>query len=231
MSIASASFVGFTPDAIQFLADLAENNERAWFQPRKADYERLLKDPLERLCEAVDGRFRARRIPLQADTRRSPFRIYRDTRFSHDKSPYKTNVAASFPWIEDGYGGLGGTGNPGGYFHLAPGEVFVGGGMWHPSPGKLAAFRRSVAEDPAAIRGLLDDPTFATRFGPLSGDTLTRPPRGYPADHPEVELLKHRDITFGVRLADEDVLSARLPDVVADVLADSVPFMRYLARL
>jgi uncharacterized protein (TIGR02453 family) len=228
MSIASASFVGFTPDAIQFLADLAENNERAWFQPRKADYERLLKDPLERLCEAVDERFRSRHIPLQADARRSPFRIYRDTRFSHDKSPYKTNVAASFPWIEHGYGG---TDNPGGYFHLAPGEVFVGGGMWHPSPSTLAAFRKSVAEDPATIRGLLDDPTFVTRFGSISGATLTRPPRGYPADHPEVELLKHRDITFGVRLADEDVLSARLPDLVADVLADALPFMRYLARL
>jgi uncharacterized protein (DUF2461 family) len=78
----------FSPEAIQFLADLAANNDRAWFQPRKADYERLLKEPLEALVAALAERFAARGIPLQADPKRSIFRIYRDTRFSKDKSPY-----------------------------------------------------------------------------------------------------------------------------------------------
>ena len=100
MAVASPPFSGFSPEAIQFLADLAANNDRAWFQPRKADYERLLKEPLEALVAALAERFEARGIPLQADPKRSIFRIYRDTRFSKDKSPYKTNVGASFPWVE-----------------------------------------------------------------------------------------------------------------------------------
>ena len=223
-------FSGFPPEAIQFLADLAANNDRAWFQPRKADYERWLKQPLEALCVALDERFRARGIPLQADAARSPFRIYRDVRFSKDKSPYKTHVSASFPWIERAPGSDE-MGNPGGYFHLAAGEAFVGGGLWHPPVIKLAAFRKAVMDDPSGVRRLLDEPEFAGRFGAISGDTLKRVPRGFPADHPEAELLKLKDMTFGQRLSDEDVLSPRLPDVVAESLQVAVPIMGFLARL
>ena len=98
----TTTFDGFRPEAIQFLVDLAENNSRDWFQPRKADYERLLKAPMEQLCVALEEQFRSRGIPLHADPARSPFRIYRDIRFSKDKSPYKTAVAASFGWAGDG---------------------------------------------------------------------------------------------------------------------------------
>ena len=93
---APTTFEGFSPAAIQFLVDLAANNERSWFQPRKAEFERLLKGPLEALCVALGETFARRGIPLSADPARSPFRIYRDVRFSKDKSPYKTHVAASF---------------------------------------------------------------------------------------------------------------------------------------
>src|SRR4051795_4259081 len=89
MPTSTMTFEGFRPEAVEFLADLAQNNDRAWFQPRKADYERLLKEPLEALCVALDERFAATGIPLAADPARSPFRIYRDVRFSKDKSPYK----------------------------------------------------------------------------------------------------------------------------------------------
>ena len=88
MAVAAPPFAGFSPDAIQFLADLAENNDRAWFQPRKADYERLLKEPLEALVAALGERLAARGVPLKADPARAPFRIYRDVRFSKDKSPH-----------------------------------------------------------------------------------------------------------------------------------------------
>jgi uncharacterized protein (TIGR02453 family) len=84
-----ATFRGFSPEAIQFLADLAVNNDRAWFQPRKAEYERLLKEPFEAMIGALAERLEVRRVPLLADPKRSPFRIYRDTRFSKDKSPNK----------------------------------------------------------------------------------------------------------------------------------------------
>ncbi len=88
MAIATTEFTGFKPAAVEFLAALAEHNDRAWFQPRKGDFERLLKQPLEDLCAALDEEFRARGVPLRADPARSPFRIYRDVRFSKDKSPH-----------------------------------------------------------------------------------------------------------------------------------------------
>src|SRR5882672_12081522 len=122
MAVASPStFTGFSPAAIQFLVDLAANNERSWFQPRKAEFERLLKGPLEALCVALGETFARRGIPLSADPARSPFRIYRDVRFSKDKSPYKTNVGASFAWAEGPTGAAqDGPHGVGGYFHLSP---------------------------------------------------------------------------------------------------------------
>jgi uncharacterized protein (TIGR02453 family) len=220
----SEQFAGFKPEALQFLVELALNNERTWFQPRKGEYERLLKEPLEELCLALDREFRARSIPLASDPARSPFRIYRDVRFSRDKSPYKTAVSASFPWAGDG-GGVGG------YFHMEPGEVFVGGGMWHPSPARLAAWRRTVVEDRSRIHGVLGDPAFTATFERLDGERLKRAPAGYRADDADIELLALKDVTFGRRLADSAVLSPDLPATIAESLEHAVPVLRLLAGL
>jgi len=230
MPTATETFTGFRPEAIQFLADLALNNDREWFQPRKADYERLLKQPLEALCVALAERFEARGIPLTADPAKSPFRIYRDVRFSKDKSPYKTHISASFPWTESG-ALTHEEGDPGGYFHLGLGEAYVGGGMWHPATAKLAAFRQAVLSDPSSVHHVLEEGEFRRLFGMISGDTLKRVPAGIPADHPEAELLKLKDMTFGHRLADDDVMSPRLPDVLVESFEVAVPVMRFLARL
>jgi uncharacterized protein (TIGR02453 family) len=231
MSTATDAFSGFRPEAIDFLVELAENNDRAWFTPRKAEFERLLKGPLEALCVALDAAFRERGVPLSADPARSPFRIYRDVRFSKDKSPYKTNISASFPWAEGGVEADREGGDPGGYFHLAPGEAYVGGGMWHPPTAKLAAFRKAVAEDPDAVHSVIDEPSFVATFGAIGGEKLTRVPSGFPKDHPEAELLKHKDLTFGHRLSDADVSSPGLPSIIADSFAVAVPVMRWLAAL
>ena len=219
---ATDTFMGFRPEAIQFLADLAANNDRAWFTPRKAEFERLLKAPLEALCVALDERFRTRGIPLEADPTRSPFRIYRDVRFSKDKSPYKTNVSASFPFTQ-------GLASVGGYFHLAPGSIHVGGGMWHPERAWLAAWREAV--DRSAGIDVLDDPAFVRTFGSVGGDRLTRVPQGFAKDHPRAELLKLKDVTFGHELSDDDAMSAELPDLIADDFATAVPVFGLLASL
>ncbi|HYM84559.1 MAG TPA: DUF2461 domain-containing protein [Candidatus Dormibacteraeota bacterium] len=216
-------FEGFRPEALSFLVELALNNERSWFQPRKGEYERLLKDPLERLCLAVGDEFRARHLPLTADAR-SPFRIYRDVRFSRDKSPYKTAVSASFPWSGEG-GGVGG------YFHLEPDRVFVGGGMWHPSPARLAAWRQAVVGRRDEVHAVIDDPAFEGSFGALDGDRLTRAPAGYSSDDPDVDLLRLKDVTFGRRLADAAVQTPELPAAIAAILEPAVPFLGLLARL
>src|SRR3954451_9214435 len=147
MPTTTDTFTGFRPEAIEFLVDLADNNDRSWFTPRKADYERLLKAPLEALCVALEGEFRNRGIPLHADPAKSPFRIYRDVRFSKDKSPYKTAASASFGWLGDEGGVALGACHAanvhasGGYFHLQPGNIYVGGGVWPPVPSCLKAFR------------------------------------------------------------------------------------------
>jgi uncharacterized protein (TIGR02453 family) len=234
MTLATSTFPGFAPDAIQFLADLAEHNDRAWFQPRKPDYERLLKVPLEQLCRTLDERFRERLIPLSADPSRSPFRIYRDVRFSKDKSPYKTNVGASFGYAErepDGTPVSGQGRRGGGYFHLSPGEIYVGGGMWHPDPGPLRSWRELVLQEPARIHDSLDEPGFVARFGAVGGERSKRPPTGIPADHPEISLLTLKDVTFGRRLDDREAFSPDLPDILAADLATAVPLLRLLASL
>ena len=232
------SFEGFSPAAIQFLVDLAANNERPWFQARKAEYERLLKAPLEALCVALGETFARRGIPLSADPARSPFRIYRDVRFSKDKSPYKTHVAASFGWAGDrneapGRAHVENVHASGGYFHLQPGEIYVGGGVWHPEPSWLKGFRDRVVGDHDTFRAIVEAPAFRAMFGSVGddGESLKRVPSGYPADHPAADLLRKKNVTFGRRLADTDVMSPDLPSVIAETFATGTPLLRYLASI
>jgi uncharacterized protein (TIGR02453 family) len=239
MAVATSTFTGFKPEAIQFLADLAANNDRAWFQPRKAEYERLLKEPMEELCVALEAEFRARDIPLHADAARSPFRIYRDTRFSKDKSPYKTHVAASFGWAGDGVDAATGRSHTenvhasGGYFHLQPGEIYVGGGVWHPDKEWLTAFRERVVDDYDGFRDLVEAPAFKQTFGEVGddGESLKRVPPGFPPDHPAADILRKKNLTFGRRLSDAEAMSPGLPGEIADSFAVGTPLMRYLASL
>ena len=227
MSSSTGTFTGFQPEAIEFLINLALNNDRDWFQPRKAEYERLLKEPLESLVAVLVDRFRDRGIPLEADPQRAVFRIYRDTRFSKDKSPYKTNIGASIPWAADeGAHGLGA------YLHFQPGEMFVGGGMYRMERPRLEAFRRAVVEEPDRLLAAVEHPAFLKTFGGVHGhESLKRVPPGYPADHPQAELLKAKDVTFGRQLDDDDFLSADLADTLANDLATAVPVFRFLASL
>ncbi len=234
MPVSTASFAGFQPEAVEFLAELAQHNDRAWFQPRKGDYERLLKSPLEELCVALDAEFVARGIPLMADPAKSPFRIYRDVRFSKDKSPYKTNVGASFAYVERSADGevIAAAGHRGGgYFHLSPGEIYVGGGMWHPDPEPLAAWRMLVDKRPKQVYAAIEDPGFVSQFGAVSGDRSKRMPAGYAADHPEAQLLTLKDVTFGKRLTDKEAFSRKLPAILAEDLGSATPVLRLLAGL
>ncbi len=224
-------FSGFRPEAIQFMADLAANNDRTWFQPRKADFERLIREPFEALVAALADRFAARALPLVADPKRSIFRIYRDTRFSKDKSPYKTHLGASFPWVEDGTADERIHGN-GAYFNFEPGRMYAGGGMWRPDRELLDAFRRAVVDDPDRVRAALEDETFLATFGSVTAhESLKRVPAGLPPDHPHTDWLRMKDVVFGRHLSDDEVQSAELPDILATDYAAAVPVFRFLATL
>jgi uncharacterized protein (TIGR02453 family) len=183
---------------------------------------------MEELCVALDERFRARKMPLDADPRKSPFRIYRDTRFSKDKTPYKTHIAASFAW----------KGSPkrqhgdGAYFHFQPGEMFIGGGMWRAEKERIDNFRAAVMKKPDKVRAAFEEPGFKKVFGDVhSEEELKRVPPGFPADHPMADMFRWKDVIFGKRLSDKEVLSAKLPDTLADAYAAALPVLRFLATL
>ncbi|HET9852131.1 MAG TPA: DUF2461 domain-containing protein [Candidatus Limnocylindrales bacterium] len=240
MAVAAPTmFTGFPQDAIQFLADLAQNNERAWFQPRKAQFEQLLKEPMEAMIAALADRLAAHGVPMLADPKRSPFRIYRDTRFSRDKAPYKTHVGATFPWVEDAPGVAAGGGHDerahgnGGYFHFQPGEMYVGGGMWRMEKPSLEAFRAALVADPERVQAALQEPAFVEWFGggARPHDELKRFPPGYPHDHPLAHMFRWKDVVFGRSLSDAEVLSPELPERLAEGYATAVPVFRFLATL
>jgi len=231
MHAEAAPFTGFEPAALQFLADLAANNDRAWFKPRKEEFERLIKRPMEALCVALAAEFDARRLPMNADRKRSPFRIYRDVRFSNDKSPYKTHQGAEFPWDDSPGDADRPRGAVGGYFHLEPGNIFVGGGMWHPERARLAAFREKVDRDPNAVLRAIEDDRFRHLYGSVQGESLTRNPKGFPQDHPYGYLLRLKDVIFSRPLSDREVQSAALPDIIAKDLDAARPVLLFLDKL
>ena len=235
MAVDVQRFTGFRPEAVDFLADLAQNNERSWFHAHKAQYETLLKEPMEALVAGLAESLDARGVPLQAHPKGSIFRIYRDTRFARDKSPYKTHLGASFPWVAgmDADTAISHTEHANGaYFHLQPGNNFAGGGMWRATKPRLDAFRQAILDDEDRVRDALEDPAFLEEFGPVeSHDTLKRVPPGYPPDHPMADMFRFKDIVFGRRLSDDEVYSPALPDILADAYRKASPVFRFLSTL
>jgi uncharacterized protein (TIGR02453 family) len=170
---------------------------------------------------------------------KSPFRIYRDTRFSKDKSPYKTAISASFGWAGDGVDAAAGRSHAenvhasGGYFHLQPGEIYVGGGIWHPDTAWLTAFRNRIVDRADEFQAIVEEAAFAAAFGRVGddGESLKRVPPGFPADHPAADLLRLKNVTFGRRLSDADATSPGLPAILAETFAIGTPLMRWLATV
>lgn len=202
-----------------FLNELKSHNERAWFTANKERYERDVKEPLlDFIADAGPALARISRN-LVADPKPvggSLFRIYRDVRFSKDKSPYKTHAAARFP--------LGGTNvhGPGLYLHLEPGGCFVGGGMWMPHGPELLKIRRRIAEKPTGwerARGRLDD----------GYESLKRPPRGFDPDHPMIEDLKRKSFTASSRLTQKQVLADDFMLTFTARCKETSPLLRFLA--
>jgi uncharacterized protein (TIGR02453 family) len=213
----------FPPDTVRFLRALKRNNRREWFQPRKAQYEANVRAPMIGIIEQLAVDFRVFAPELVASPKVSLYRVYRDTRFSDDKTPYKTHVAASFPWR-----GLPKHEGAGVYFHVAPDEVWIGGGMYAPQPPQLHAVREHIAGNVKRLRRIIEAPAFKKMFGALEGEKLQRVPRGFPKDHDAAELLKHRQFLAAVELpasmASNPVFYRRLLAVFRQI----VPLVRFL---
>ena len=220
----------FTPAALRFFRELAKNNKKEWFEAHRADYEREVREPMRALIEDMNARFGKFAPEIGGDPKRSMFRINRDTRFSKDKSPYKTNAACWFHHkaASGRVGGEAKEGSAGFYFHLQPGgKSFVGGGLWMPPRPQLDKLRDAIAEDHAGFgrvaRGL------TKRFGGLDdGAMLKRMPRGFAEDHPAAKWLRYQSYTSGRALTDSQVTDARLPALLAQEFRQLLPLVRWL---
>src|SRR5215212_1303809 len=177
----------FSADTLKFLRALKRNNRREWFNDRREQYQTHVRQPMTAIVERLAVDLRAFAPELVASPKISLYRIYRDTRFSADKKPYKTHVAAVFPTR-----GLAKHEGAGAYFHISPDEVWIGGGMYMPQPAQLVAVREHIATHVKQLRAIVESPRFRKRVGRLHGDTLKRVPRGFAKDHPAAEYLKFK---------------------------------------
>lgn len=208
-----------------FLTDLTRHNERPWFQEHKATYDELRAQFAE---EAAGwARELARLDPMLAgpEGRTSIYRLYRDVRFSPNKDPYKTHFSVYFT-ASPGKG----VDAPGYYLQLGPnGNTLLAGGLYQPDKAQLAAIRQEIDYNAAPLHALLAAPGFQRYFGSLGGDRLKKAPAGYPADHPAIELLKHKSFIATHPMTDAAVLNhANFRAHVLAVLGELVPLCQFL---
>jgi len=218
-------FEGFPKDSIKFFKDLAKNNNRDWFAENKSRYENAVLNPaLELVTEMaaplkkISPHFLA--IPKKSGG--SLMRIYRDTRFSKDKTPYKLNLGVHFRHEvgKDVHA-------PGFYFHIDAKEIFVGAGIWRPDSKTLNQIRRLIDDDSKRWKRIKRVKTFKSTFE-IRGNTLKRPPRGYEADHPLIDDLKLKDHIALVTLKQDDIFDRQLIDKLAKHFKTAMPYVRFL---
>ncbi len=217
----------FTQATFTFLKDLKANNNREWFQANKHRYEDDLKDPAIRFISDFGAHLKKISEHFRSDPRTvggSMFRIYRDTRFSPDKTPYKTHVGIQFRHE------LGKNAHaPGFYLHLEVGGCFAGAGMWRPDSPSLKGIREAMVDDPKSWKRAVSGKRFNDSYQ-LEGDRLKRPPRGFDPDHALVEDLKRKDFIGVANIAQKTITGPELPKELAKVFAAATPLMKFLCE-
>jgi len=222
-NVAAESFSGFSARALKFLRDLKKNNDRAWFAPRKELYEDECLEPLRELTVALASALRREKIPIEADPSRVGFRIYRDVRFSRDKSPYKTNLGTYLP-----YRGMRGA--PGGlYVHIAPKASFVAAAFYQLEKESLQRWREAMAADPKRFESVVR--ALARNGIALSeqDDALKRMPRGFEAlaETPIAPYFKLSSFIVSRKLSDDDVMDQGLVAKCVDLVKQAKPLLEY----
>ncbi len=215
-------FAGFPMEGIGFLKSLKKNNNREWFANHKSEYEEYLKLPMQSFISELRSPMTTIAPEVSIDPKRNMFRIYRDTRFSKNKTPYKTHVSAFFPipgrWDESA--GL--------YFHVEPGEVYIGGGLYMPDGQQLKLIRAAIADRPDEFLSAVQGRKFKKRFKELKGEKLLRNPLGFPKDHPMIEWLKYKHFFAACTLEEKECYTPRLVPKVVSVFTDLMPLIRFL---
>ena len=213
----------FSSKSISFLRSLKRNNDREWFRARRDQYDAHVHAPMVAVIERLAEDFRGFAPELIASPKQSMFRIYRDTRFSGDKRPLKTHAGAVFRTRQ-----LPRPQGAGLYFEIAGGWVWIGGGMWRPEPPELVRIREHIAETWPEMRTLTRAAAFRKRFEELSGDTMTRVPRGYPSDHPAAEFLRYRQFYGGAEFPAALAHSREFYPTLIATFKALMPLVRFL---
>jgi uncharacterized protein (TIGR02453 family) len=198
------------PQALTFLRNLARHNDREWFTPRKAEFETELKEPMLAIVRKITDAMVTFAPNHIRPAEKSLFRIYRDTRFSSDKRPYKTHVAA---WWS--HQGLEKTSGAGYYFHVSAKEVIIAAGAYMPEKDQLSAIRHWLVDNHAQFRKLLQSAAVRKTFTEFEGNALTRPPKGFPTDHPSLDLIQCRQWGLSATLPANTALQ---PDFTAIII-------------
>lgn len=230
----------FRPALFKFLRDLERNNNREWFNAHKSRYEAELKEPALRFIAGLDAPLKKTISPHYVASAKavggSLFRIYRDTRFSGDKSPYKTHVGMTFfheATKAVARGSDGSNATPGRldaplfYLHLQPGESFIGGGVWHGQPETVKRIRNYMVNNPASWKKATQSAAFRRRFA-LDGDSLSRPPAGFDAAHELIEDIKRKDFVCTASLSEQQVCAPDFQKTVLRHIAAAAPMIDWL---
>ncbi|GBD84824.1 hypothetical protein BMS3Abin02_01218 [bacterium BMS3Abin02] len=215
----------FTPALFSFLRDLEANNDREWFNANKQRYERSVRQPGLRFVDDFAPHLAKISPHFVADARAnggSMFRIYRDVRFTRDKTPYKTNTGFQFRH-EAGRD----VHAPGFYLNLEPGAVFAGVGLWRPDATSARSVREAIVEDPVRWKRVTRSKRFLDVYV-LEGDALKRPPRDFDPEHPLIDDLKRKDFIASTHLTQKAVTSEGFLDTYAKLCRTAAPFMEFL---
>ena len=217
----------FSGKTITFLRELKANNNRDWFKQNKARYESDVLDPALRFIQAMHDPILNIAPHFTAVPKRmggSLMRVYRDTRFSKDKTPYKTNIGIQFrhEQAKDVH-------SPGFYVHIEPEQVFIGAGMWRPDSTSLGHIRNRIVDKSPEWRRAVSGRAFARRFR-LGGESLVRPPRGFAKDHPLIDDLKRKDFIAISELAVDDALDVAFRKDVTAAFRLAAPYMSFLCK-
>ena len=220
----STRFPGFPPEALKFFRDLRKNNNRDWFQPRKELFEEQVKRPMRELVEALNRALATFAPECVTDPDKAVYRIYRDTRFSKDKTPYKDHIAASFHrrgTVAHGQGGF--------YVAVSDKETAIGGGVYAPDPATLLAVRRHIAARHEELRKILRAAPVRKLLGAVQGEALTRIPKGFPADHPAADLLRLKSYILYVTLPPEVAATPEFFGEIVKRFKAMTPFLNFLS--
>lgn len=209
---------------IDFLIDLSANNNREWFTLNKKRYEanhKIIIDFADELLRKMNEH-----DVIETPTgKKSLYRIYRDVRFSADKSPYKTHWSGGFKRAtklrRGGY-----------YFHIQPGnQSFIGGGFWAPNPEDLQRIRENISADPSELREILSNKDFISTFGSLDGEQLKTAPKGFDKEDPAIDLLRYKQFIFGRNFSDKEVLDPNFVNVANETFKKMRPFFDYMSEV